>query len=51
MTLTKANLIDSIYDKSDFQKQKSTSALKSLLEIVKHTLESGEDDLIPNLLS
>ncbi len=46
MALTKANLIDSLYDKSDFQKQKSRSAVESLLEIIKHTLESGEDVLI-----
>jgi len=46
MALTKTNLIDSVYDKSDFQKQKSTSAVESLLEIIKHTLESGEDVLI-----
>ena len=46
MALTKANLIDSVYDKSDFQKQKSTSAVEALLEIIKHTLESGEDVLI-----
>ncbi len=46
MTLTKANLIDSVYDKSDLQKQKSTSAVESLLEIIKHKLESGEDILI-----
>jgi len=44
--LTKANLIDSVYDKSDFQKQKSTSTVESLLEIIKQTLESGEDLLI-----
>ncbi len=46
MTLSKQDLIDSVYDKSDFQKQKSTSAVESLLEIIKHTLESGEDVLI-----
>ncbi len=46
MTLTKQDMIDSVYDKSDFQKQKSTSAVESLLEIIKHTLESGEDVLI-----
>ena len=46
MALTKANLIDSLYDKSELQKQKSTSAVESLLEIIKHTLESGEDVLI-----
>jgi len=46
MALTKANLADFLYDKSDFQKQKSTSAVEALLEIIKHTLESGEDVLI-----
>ncbi len=46
MTLTKANVIDSVYNKSDFQKQKSTSAVEALLEIIKQTLESGEDVLI-----
>ena len=46
MALTKANLTASIYDKSDFQKQKATSAVETLLEIIKHRLESGEDVLI-----
>ena len=46
MTITKANLIDSIYKKSELRKQESTSAVESLLEIIKHTLESGEDLLI-----
>ena len=46
MSLTKANLIDLIYNNSDFQKQKSTSAVESLLEIIKLTLEVGEDVLI-----
>ena len=46
MPITKADIIDSIYNNSDFQKQKSTSAVESLLEIIKHTLESGEDVLI-----
>ncbi len=46
MTLTKQDLIDSVYDKSDFQKQKSTSTVESLLEIIKLALEAGEDVLI-----
>ena len=46
MALTKANLIDSVYDQSDFQKQESTSAVETLLEIIKHKLEMGEDVLI-----
>ena len=46
MTLTKANLIDFVYGKSEIQKQKSRSTVETLLEIIKHTLESGEDVLI-----
>ena len=46
MAITKANLIDSVYEKSELQKQQSTSAVESLLEIMKRTLGSGEDILI-----
>ncbi|HIJ19493.1 MAG TPA: integration host factor subunit alpha [Deltaproteobacteria bacterium] len=46
MAVTKANLIDSVYEKSGLQKQQSTSAVESLLEIMKRTLTSGEDILI-----
>jgi len=46
MAVTKANLIDSVYEKSELQKQKSTSVVESLLEIIKRTLGSGEDILI-----
>lgn len=46
MAITKADLINSIYDHSDLQKREATSAVESLLEIIKYTLESGEDVLI-----
>ena len=46
MTLTKQDLIDSVYNELNFQKQESMSAVESILEIIKHTLESGEDVLI-----
>ena len=46
MTLTKANLINYICNTSDLPKQTSTSAVESVLEIIKRTLESGEDILI-----
>jgi integration host factor subunit alpha len=46
MTITKANLIDSIYNNLDLQKQESRIIVESLLEIIKRTLESGEDVLI-----
>lgn len=46
MSITKADIIDLIYKNSDLKKQESTSAVESLLEIIKNTLESGEDLLI-----
>jgi len=46
MTINKANLINSIHNNSDLQKQESTIIVEALLEIIKHTLESGEDVLI-----
>ena len=46
MSLTKASLIDSVYNQLNFKKPESTSAVESLLEIIKHKLESGEDVLI-----
>jgi len=46
MTLIKADLIDSIYNQVGLSKTKSTLAVESLLEIIKNTLENGEDVLI-----
>lgn len=46
MTLTKADLIDSIYNRFDFSKANSAQAVESLLAIMKKTLASGEDVLI-----
>jgi len=46
MTLTKADLIDSVCEKTDLKKEKSSFVIESLLETIKHTLESGEDVLI-----
>jgi integration host factor subunit alpha len=46
MTINKASLINSIHNNSDFEKQEATSAVESLLEIIKKTLESGKDILI-----
>ena len=45
MTLTKENLIDLVYNKSDIKRQEAIPIVESLLEIIKHTLESGEDVL------
>ena len=46
MSITKANLIDSICNNSDLQKQESAIIVESFLEIIKRTLESGEDLLV-----
>ena len=46
MPITKADIINSIYNNLDLQKQESTIIVESLLEIMKRTLESGEDVLI-----
>ena len=46
MTLTKAELIDSIYRQVDLPKTRSAQVVESLLEIIKKTLENGEDVLI-----
>ena len=46
MTLTKADLIDSMYNQVGLSKTTSTRVVESLLEIVKKTLENGEDILI-----
>jgi nucleoid DNA-binding protein len=42
MTLTKANLVDSIYEQLDFSKTKSAQLVESLLEAIKKALENGE---------
>ncbi len=46
MTLTKADLIDSTYNQVGLPKTKSAEVVDSLLEIIKKTLENGEDVLI-----
>ncbi len=46
MPITKATLADSVFKKSDLQKNKSIVIIDSLMEIIKSTLESGEDILI-----
>jgi integration host factor subunit alpha len=46
MTLTKEDLIDTIYNRFDFSKAKSARAVESLMAIMKNTLASGENVLI-----
>ena len=46
MPLTKAQIIDSIYNRLDISKNTSIEVVESLLEIIKRTLANGEDVLI-----
>ena len=46
MTLTKADIAESIQSQTGFTKNKSFEIVETLLEIVKKSLESDEDVLI-----
>ena len=46
MTLTKDNLIQTLYDQAGFSKQPARTTVETVFELVKKTLESGEDVLI-----
>ena len=46
MSLTKERIIDTIFNSSDLSIRRSRQVVESLLEIIKKTLESGEDVLI-----
>ncbi len=46
MSLTKADLIDTMYKQVALSKGKSAQVTESLLEIIKKRLENGEDVLI-----
>jgi len=48
MTLTKAQLVESIHNQIGFTKNKSSEIVETCLEIIKSTLASGEDVLISN---
>ena len=46
MTLTKIQIVESIAKQNGYTKQVSTDMVETLLEIIKRTLESGEDVLV-----
>jgi len=46
MSLTKVHIINSIQNQLNIPKNRSSEIVESLLEIIKSTLESGEDVLI-----
>ena len=45
-TLTKAHIINAVIEQSGFSQKKSFEPVETVLEIIKSTLESGEDVLI-----
>ena len=46
MTLTKKSIVDHIQNELGFQLNRSVKITENLLEIIKSTLESGEDVLV-----
>lgn len=46
MTLTKAQIIDSIHDQLNFSSKGAAELVETLLEIIKKSLENSEDVLI-----
>jgi integration host factor subunit alpha len=46
MALTKAQIVELIAEQNGFAKNKSIELVENLLEIIKRTLESGEDVLV-----
>ncbi|QTA81575.1 DNA-binding protein [Desulfonema limicola] len=46
MTLTKAMIIDNIQNELKYSKKESTDVIEALLEIMKKSMENGEDVLI-----
>ena len=46
MTLTKAQIIETISDQTGFPKNHSSEIVEILLELIKSSLESGDDVLI-----
>jgi integration host factor subunit alpha len=46
MTLTKAKIVEEVSEQNGYPKNQSIEMIEALLEIIKGTLESGEDVLI-----
>ena len=46
MTLTKAHIIEALAEQIGYTKNQSVNMIETLLEIIKKTLETGEDVLI-----
>ena len=46
MNVNKSHLVNHLYRNHNLSREESISTIETLLEIIKHTLESGEDILI-----
>ena len=46
MALTKVQIIEKVMKRNGFTRKKSTETVETLLELIKRSLESGEDVLI-----
>jgi integration host factor subunit alpha len=46
MTLTKAHIVESLAEQNGYTKKQSVNMIETLLEIIKRTLESGENVLV-----
>jgi integration host factor subunit alpha len=46
MTLTKIHIVDAVAKQNGYPKNQSSEMIETLLEIIKRTLESGEDVLV-----
>ena len=46
MTLTKAHIVEALAEQNGYAKNQSFDKIETLLELIKSTLESGEDVLI-----
>ena len=46
MTLTKAHIVETVAEQIGYTKHQSSEMIETLLEIIKRTLESGEDVLV-----
>jgi integration host factor subunit alpha len=47
-TLTKARIVQSVVDTNGYNQKKAFETVETILELIKRTLESGEDVLISN---
>ena len=46
MTLTKAKIVEAVAEQIGYTKNQSVNTIETLLELIKRSLESGEDVLV-----